>query len=307
MTARPQWMAGACVLLGPTASGKSSLGLPIAESAGAIVVAVDSMQVYRGLDIGTAKPTPADRRRVRHAGVDIAGPNEDVTLVRYVKSVDDDLRDWQGPTLMIAGTGLHLRALIDRLKPPGEWPDLRAEFEASSDLGALYARLQLLDALAASRIDPGNRRRIVRALEVSVGSGLPFSTFGPGLNAYPEIDIVQFGLRWERSALTRRIDARVDAMLAGGWLEEVRALHRAAMSRTSRQALGYRELIDHLDGRITLPDAVATIKLRTRQFAIRQERWFRRDPRIRWIDMTDDGPDPSDQISRAVRGSRWVR
>lgn len=292
-------MSGAVVLLGPTASGKSALALDAAESSGATILAVDSMQVYRGMDIGTAKPTPDEQRRVRHVGIDLADATEDLTLVSYVAAVDQALADRSSPIVLVAGTGLYLRALLDRLDPPGVWPEVRAAFDLDPDLGSLYQRLVDRDPLAASRIDPGNRRRIVRALEVCVGSGRPFSSFGPGLDAYPPIDIVQIGLRWPRDLLARRIDQRVDAMLAAGLVDEVRGLRELNMSRTARQALGYKELLDYLDGRCTMVEAVTTIKLRTRQFAVRQERWFRRDPRIRWVDMHDDaGADVVEALCR---------
>jgi tRNA dimethylallyltransferase len=277
------------VIIGSTASGKSALALAVAQQrAGVEMVAVDSMQVYRGMDIGTAKPTRAEQAAVPHHCIDLAEPSDDFTVVRFVEAYDQALATMTGRPLVVAGTGLYLRAVLDRFDPPGEWPDLRAEFEADPDLPALYARLTALDPTAASKIDPGNRRRVSRALEVCVGSGQPFSSFGPGLDAYPPIAAIQFGLRWDRAALTNRIDDRVDAMVAAGLVDEVRALAERKPSRTARQALGYKELFEHFDGRCTLREAIAAIKLRTRQFAVRQERWFRRDPRVAWFDVKHD-------------------
>ncbi len=276
-------------IVGSTASGKSSLAIAAVHARpGTEIVAVDSMQVYRGMDIGTAKPTRQDQADVPHHGLDLADPIEDFTVVRFVEHYDQAKAAAQGPLLLVAGTGLYLRAMLDRFDPPGEWLDLRATFESEPDLAALYARLVQLDPRAAAKIDAGNRRRIARALEVCVGSGQPFSSFGPGMDAYPPIETTQIGLRWNRGTLRARIDQRVDDMMASGLLHEVASLGRVKMSRNAQQALGYKELLDHLDGRATLDEAVETIKLRTRQFAVKQERWFRRDPRIEWVDLTED-------------------
>jgi tRNA dimethylallyltransferase len=284
-------------IIGSTASGKSALAMAIATQLDGIeLVAVDSMQVYRGMDIGTAKPTAADQAAVPHHCIDLAEPSDDFTVVRFVDAYDQAITMMSGRPLLVAGTGLYLRSVLDRFEPPGEWPELRAEFEANPDLAALHARLHALDPAAAGKIDPGNRRRIARALEVCVGSGLPFSSFGPGLDAYPPIATKQFGIRWDRAVLTRRIDQRVDAMVAEGLVDEVRALEARNPSRTARQALGYKELLEHFDGRCTFADAIAAIKLRTRQFAVRQERWFRRDPRITWIDVKHDSLEALPQI-----------
>jgi len=191
--------------------------------------------------------------------------------------------------LFVAGTGLYLTAVIDDLQLPGEWPEVRAELQAEPDTAALFARLQQLDPLAASRCEPSNRRRIERALEVTIGSGQPFSSFGPGTSAYPPSDVQQVGVLWPRETLSRRIEQRVHAMMSAGLLREVQTLtKRFELSREAKQALGYRELLDHLAGRISLDEAIAQIVLHTRQFAVRQERWFRRDPRIEWVTVHED-------------------
>jgi tRNA dimethylallyltransferase len=191
--------------------------------------------------------------------------------------------------LLVAGTGLYLTAVIDDLQLPGEWPDVRAQLQAEPDVATLFARLQELDPLAASRCEPTNRRRIERALEVTLGSGQPFSSFGPGTSAYPPSDVPQIGILWPRETLSKRIEQRVHSMMAAGLLAEVKSLaERYDLSREARQALGYKELLEHLSGRISLDDAVAQIVLHTRQFAVRQERWFRRDPRIEWVTVHED-------------------
>jgi len=163
--------------------------------------------------------------------------------------------------------------------------DRRAATEGPA---ALHRQLAVLDPAAATKMEPTNQRRIVRALEVTIGSGRPFSSFGPGIDNYPPVRFTQFGLRWARSTLAKRIADRVHLMMASGLLAEVESLAAAPVSRTARQALGYKELFDFLGGTCSLEAAIDTIILRTRQLAVRQERWFRRDPRIRWIDIDDD-------------------
>jgi tRNA dimethylallyltransferase len=278
-------------LVGPTASGKSALAMAVARAQPDVeLVAVDSMQVYRGMDIGTAKPSAAEQAEVPHHGIDLADPSELVTVVRYRDAADEALAGIAARghrAVLVGGTGLYLRAVIDRLEPPGQWPEIRAELDAERDSAALHGRLAIIDPAAAAKIDPANHRRTARALEVCLGSGRPFSTFGPGLDTYPPIPVVQFGLRWPRAVLAERITARYESMMAAGFLDEVRRLP-TEISRTAGQALGYRELREHLDGRTSLDEAIALAIARTRRFATRQERWFRRDPRIRWIDLDTD-------------------
>jgi tRNA dimethylallyltransferase len=247
------------------------------------------MQVYRGMDIGTAKPSPQERAEVPHHLIDIADPSEDFTVVRFRLAYDEAVAEIAARgrhALLVGGTGLYLRAVIDRLEPPGEWPDIRRDLEAEPDVAVLHARLDALDPVAAARMTPTNRRRVIRALEVTLGSGRPFSSFGPGLTSYGPAGVEQIGLRLPRAELTARIRSRFEAQMADGFLEEVAALaaRPAQMSRTASQALGYRELLAHVRGEIALPDAIELAITRTRQFAVRQERWFRRDPRITWLD-----------------------
>lgn len=284
------------VVLGPTASGKSAVAMHVASVLGDVdIVAVDAMQVYRRMNIGTAKPTPADQALVAHHCLDLVEPSERFTATQFQQEAAvalDSIAARQRRAILVGGTGLYLTAVIDELVFPGEWPDIRAELESNPDTGAMYARLVALDPVAASRIDPNNRRRIVRALEVCLGSGERFSDAGPGTATFPDNGVVQVGIRWTREALARRIAARVDQMLAEGLVEEVRSLlaESPPLSRTAAQALGYKEMIDHLEGRGSLAEARDEIVLRTTQFAVRQERWYRRDPRIRWVDVAGDDP-----------------
>jgi tRNA dimethylallyltransferase len=287
-------MAAALAIVGPTATGKSALALALARDAGDIeLVSVDAMQVFRGMDIGTAKPTPAERAEVPHHVLDVADASSDFSFARYLvlaRAAVADIEARRARPVLVGGTGLYVRGVVDDLDVPGQWPDVRAELDAEPDTAGLHRRLEGVDPIAAGRMEAGNRRRILRALEVTLGSGRPFSSFGPGLHAYPPRATVQVGLDLPADELDDRIATRVEAMLDAGLLDEVRALAAApgGLSRTARQALGYRELLEHVELGVPLADAVAQIVVRTRRFARRQRRWFRRDPRITWLDARSD-------------------
>ncbi len=280
-------------IVGPTAVGKTALAVELARDGGGIeLVSVDAMAVYRGLDIGTAKPDPTERAGLAWHLLDCADPGEEFSVARFQQLGAHALAGIAARgrrAVLVGGTGLYHRALLDGLTIPPRYPEVAAglEEEAEADgLAALFARLRALDPRAASRVEPGNRRRIVRALEVTIGSGRPFSSFGPGLDRYGPTPFRLVGLALARAELDRRIESRLDAQLAAGFLDEVRALsvRPGGLSRTARQALGYRELLAHLDGQCDLGAARAEILRRTRSFARRQEAWFRRDPRVVWID-----------------------
>ena len=286
--------ANVVVVLGPTASGKSDVAMSAALAAGNThIVACDSMQVYRRMDIGTAKPTVADRTAVTHHGLDLCEPGERYTVSRFVDDVTaarGSIRSAGARELIVGGTGLYLTAITDGLTMPGEWPEVRAELEADPDTASLFARLSELDPVAVTRMEPNNRRRIIRALEVCIGSGEPFSSYGEGVSTFPDNGVTYIGIRWQRDALRERIARRVHMMVGAGLVDEVRGLlaEPGGLSPTAAQALGYKEMIDHVEGRIPLADAVDDVILRTQQFAVRQERWYRRDPRIRWVDVDRD-------------------
>jgi tRNA dimethylallyltransferase len=283
-------------LVGPTASGKSALALDVARRLGDVeLVSVDSMQVYRGMDVGTAKPTTAERAEVAHHLLDVADPSEEYSVSRFqaeAEAVIAGIESRGHRALLVGGTGLYLQAVVDQLAVPGRWPEVRAELEAELEaelgrepaaVGALHRRLADADPAAAARIEPGNVRRIVRALEVTLGSGRPFSSFGPGLDAYPTTTRFRMAGVWlPRAVVNARIEARYAEQLDNGFLDEVLALPET-LSRTARQALGYRELLSHLEGKLPLDTAVDEAVRRTREFARRQRSWFRRDPRITWL------------------------
>ncbi|MGO9028460.1 MAG: tRNA (adenosine(37)-N6)-dimethylallyltransferase MiaA [Acidimicrobiales bacterium] len=303
-------------LVGPTASGKSALALAVAEaspapsSPGAAsrveLVSVDSMAVYRGMDIGTDKPSPEVRARVAYHLVDLVDASEDFTVQEFQACARRALAGiaLRGhAALLVGGTGLHLRSVVDDLTFPGRFPEvagrLSRELAAAGPPGSpgerrvlerLHARLASLDPEAARRVEVANRRRLVRALEVTEGSGRPFSSFGPGLEAYPPSPVRLVGIRPDPEETDRRIAVRIDDMMRSGLLDEVERLRAApgGLSRTARQALGYRELLAHLEDGVPLAESVDEMVRRTRSFARRQWAWFRRDPRIVWLTPEED-------------------
>lgn len=278
-------------ILGPTASGKSSLAMALAGRGENVeLVSIDSMQVYREMDIGTAKPTLAEQESIPHHLIDIADPADEFTVSIFQaawRDVAADIASRGATPILVGGTGLYLRSVIDDLEIPGRFPDARAELEAGGrSPRELHARLVGLDPLAASRIEPDNERRIMRALEVTIGSGRPFSSYGPGLVEYPEVPFTLIGLRMDRDVADARINARYEMQMEAGFLTEVERLaaRERPIGRTARQALGYRELLTHIEDGVELEDALEEAKLRTRRFARRQIKWYRRDPRIQWVD-----------------------
>jgi tRNA dimethylallyltransferase len=288
-------------LVGPTGSGKSSLALAAAEVLGDVeIVSVDSMQVYRGMDVGTAKPTPAERATVPHHLVDLVDPREEYSVARFQAAARQAIAGIESRgrrALLVGGTGLYYHALVDGLDLPGEDHRLRAELEARAEdpegLAVLYEELRCLDPLAASRVEPGNRRRVVRALEVVGATGRTFSSFGPGLGSPGpcQLPVTASGLWLPREAVARRIAERVEGMVRAGLVDEVRRLAQApaGLSRTARQAIGYKEVLDFLEGKTdTLEAALRRVEERTRALARRQRMWFRRDLRISWLGAAEN-------------------
>jgi tRNA dimethylallyltransferase len=279
--------------VGATASGKSALALAMARRDPSIeLVSIDSMQVYRRMDIGTAKPTPAERAEVPHHLIDIVDPWEDFTVTAFAARARTAIADVEARgrrPLLVGGTGLYLRAVIDELTVPGRFPEVRDELEAEPDTRALHRRLSELDPIAAGRMQPTNRRRIVRALEVTIGGGRPFSSFGPGLEVYRPSRFHIVGIDLPFAALAARIEDRYRQQIAAGFVSEARRLlvDPRGISRTAGQALGYKELFAHLTGACGLEEAITLALRRTRRFARRQRSWFGRDPRVRWLRADD--------------------
>ena len=279
-------------LVGPTAAGKTDVSIELARRLGAEILLVDSMTVYRGMDVGTAKPSPAQRAAVPHHLVDIAEPTEPFGVARFqelARQAVAEVRSRRAVPLLVGGSGLYLRAVIDDLRFPGTDAGLRRTLETEAralGAGPLHRRLAAFDPGAATKIEPGNARRTVRALEVAAMTGRPFSSYAGEWERYPPDRVRAAGVAPRSEELRPRIEARVGRMLDEGLIEEVRELldRGAGPFLTASQAIGYLEAVEHLAGRITLDEVVDRTVRRTRNLARRQLAWFRRDPRIRWFE-----------------------
>lgn len=279
-------------VMGPTASGKSGLALRLAERFGGEIVSADSAQVYRGLDIGTAKPSPEERARVPHHLVDVRDLDEEFSLADFQALAGAALRDIHARgrlPFLVGGTGLYVRGLLEGytlvMAPPD--PELRAALQAR-DVQDLVAQLRSLDPVSAERIDPRNRRRVERALEVCLQTGRPFSE---GSRTRPtEFRSLKLALRVERPVLVERIDRRLDEMVRAGWVEEVRALAEKGHAPSLRRLriLGYPELLDVVEGERRLEDALEGIRVATRRYARRQVTWLKAEPGVQWLEGADE-------------------
>lgn len=298
----------AVALVGATASGKSDLAhhLALASPIDIEILAVDAMTVYRGMDLGTAKPTAAQRLEVPYHLIDLIEPSEEFSVAAFQRAAREAAQDvWMrgGAVLYVGGTGLYGRAVLDNFEIPAQYPEVRVALENRVDdgLGALYDELCHLDPLAASRMEATNARRIVRALEVTLGSGRPFSSYGAGVRTYGPVRVVQVGLRLDAAIIDERIKVRFHEWLDQGLLAEVETLanSRAGLSRTARQAVGYRELLRHVELDEPLECCVNEAITQSRRLARRQRSWFQRDPRVEWFDE----PDRAGERLREVLGS----
>ena len=298
------------VLVGPTAVGKTEASLVLAERCGAEIISADSRLLYRGMDIGTAKPTLEERRRVRHHLIDVADPDEVWSLARVREAVLLALQDIAGRDrlpLMVGGTGQYIRAILEGWEPPPREHDskirARLEEEARERGGqALHARLQLVDPESAACIDARNVRRVVRALEIYALTGTPASA--QRRRAPPAYRTLRLGLTLPRPVLYARIDGRIERMLRDGWVDEVRGLldRGASPALPAFSAIGYPQIAEVVQGRRTLEDAVAEIRKRTRVFVRRQANWFKpNDPSIHWF---ENQPGAIEQMERVIRG--WM-
>jgi tRNA dimethylallyltransferase len=299
------------VILGPTAGGKTELAIALAQQlpGGGECIGADSMQVYRGMDIGTAKPTAEQRTAVPHHLLDLVEPSDEDfsvdTWLRLAEEVIAAVRSRGRWPIVVGGTNLYIQALLGGMfEGPGPDPALRARLNAMDD-SALRSRLESVDPVSAGRIHANDRKRTIRAIEVFEQTGRPLSGMQGQWNDQPRDDVRIIGLDWPVEAINRRINARVKAMMEAGLLEEVRRLREEdRLGRQAREALGYRQLIDHLEGRCTLEEAVEQIKIRTRRFAKQQRTWLRRfrsHPRAAWLPAGDLGS--QDIVSQSLRVS----
>jgi tRNA dimethylallyltransferase len=305
-------------LTGPTAAGKTTVGLELAERIGAEIISLDSMAVYQGMDIGTAKPTAEDRARVPHHLLDIVPPTEDFSLAEYLDAAHDaiaDIRRRGKEVLFVGGTPLYLKSLLRGVYqgPPADWQFRRQIEEELKHVGieALHQRLSVLDPLLAAKLHPHDKRRIIRALEVFRHTGQPLSHQQTHFEEGPPKEKCRvFSLAWERRVLHRRIEARVDAMFAAGLVDEVSGLlaRYGTLSRTASQAVGYREVVEYLHSqkdtnRLALADCRQRVIARTRQFARRQETWYRGLTEITFIPM-HEGLAPAEVAQQIVEIAR---
>ncbi len=305
-------------LAGPTGIGKTELAAELARRLPAEVVAVDSMQVYRGMEIGTGKPSARLREEIPHHGLDLAEPAEEFDVLRYVREVAPAIREIERRgkwVLLVAGCGLYLRVLLRGLcAAPGTDLALRERLRAKGERdgwGRLHARLREVDPRAAERIHPNDARRIIRALEVYEVSGRPLTEWQsrtePVDSRWTGCPVV--GLECEREDLYQRIDERVEGWLSDGWLAEAKGLLAGPVSRTAREALGYRELFEHLEGVRGWEETCALIRRNSRRYAKRQWSWFRAEPRVRWIRVSPATPpaETAEGILSLALGTRVKR
>jgi len=279
------------VIAGATATGKSSLSVQLAQAIDAEIINADSMQVYRGMDIGTAKISVEERQGIPHHMLDVLDVNQDSTVAWYqigAREVIDEIHSRGKSVVMVGGTGLYIKAVIDELNFPDTDPMVRHTINKEAEelgIDAMFARLEKLDPAAAIAIDRANLRRIIRALEVIEITGKPFTANLPREESIRYPDARQFGLVMDRELLSTRIDERVNAMFEEGFVEEVQKLIPGGLleGRTAQRALGYSQIVSHLQGEVSLDAAIEETKRATRQYARRQETWFSRDARIQWI------------------------
>jgi len=282
-------------LMGPTASGKSRVALELGRRHAVEIVSVDSMKAYRGMDIGTAKPSRSARCEIPHHMIDVIEPRQSFNVAQYCRMAREairEIRDRGKRPLLVGGSALYLKALMWGLfEGPGASDELRRTLaEEANALGAaaLHERLKQADPEAARRIHPNDLKRIVRALEVHEQSGKPLSSQQRQFDGPPQLGCVMVGLSWPRELLCQRIEQRVDGMMAAGLLEEVRGL-RGRLGPQSSQAVGYKELLSYLRGEATLEEAVRLVKQNTRQLAKHQMTWFRHFPGLQWVDASACG------------------
>ncbi|MEX2142197.1 MAG: tRNA (adenosine(37)-N6)-dimethylallyltransferase MiaA [Pirellulales bacterium] len=271
-------------LTGPTASGKTAVGIELARLLNAEIISLDSMAVYRGMDIGTAKPTPAERAAIPHHLIDVVEPSENYSVAEYrqaAMAAIEAIKRRGREVLFVGGTPLYLKAMLRGIfaGPPADW-NLRRRLmdESRADPSVLYRQLQLVDPVAAARLHANDTRRLIRALEVFEATGSPISALQQQFEVGRAADECHvFVLHWPRGALNERINRRVESMFATGLVEETRRLieREKPLGRTAWQAVGYREVIEHLEGKLDLAATIELVKLRTRQFAKRQLTWFR--------------------------------
>ncbi len=285
-------------LIGPTGSGKSKLALTLARKLNGEIVSCDSMQVYRGMDIGTAKPTAEEQKLVLHHLINLVSPRAECSVFKHrqltLKAIDQILARGRTP-IVVGGSGLYFKALVDGLAPqPGKQAKIREKLEKLAKLKGvnyLYSLLKKTDPKRANVLHPNDKRRIIRALEILESSGHSLSDKNQETDSLKSKGIkpVVFGLLRDRAELYKRIEKRVEQMFQEGWINEVKRIKRIGLSKTAKAAIGYKEILEYLKGKGTLEEMKAEIKKRTRHLAKKQMTWFRKDKRIHWLSVAGDG------------------
>ena len=286
-------------IVGPTGSGKSQLGLILANRLDGEIISADSRQIYRFLDIGTSKPSRSDQEKIPHHFIDSLDPREEYSAGAYGREARGTIIEIAGRNkqpILVGGSGLYVKAVIDGFfDGPGKDVELRNQLETRLKEGgssALLANLQKVDPESAATMDASKPRRIIRALEVFYITGKPLSEFHKEQSSAAPFETVEFGIQWERSRLYERIDQRVEAMLEQGLVDEVRRLKSDGYDRNlnALNSVGYKEVFDYFDGDIEYEEMIESMKRNTRRFAKRQLTWFRADRRIKWITIDDSTP-----------------
>ncbi|SHK71172.1 tRNA (adenosine(37)-N6)-dimethylallyltransferase MiaA [Desulforamulus aeronauticus] len=302
------------VIVGPTAAGKTEVAIELAKRLQGEVISADSMLVYRGMDIGTAKPTPEEMQGIPHYMIDIANPDEEFSVAMFQKGAEqliETITERGHLPFLVGGTGLYVRSVIDHydFTPAPKDDTLRQKLmEEAANLGplAMHQKLAEVDSATAARLHPNDTRRVIRALEVYYQTGKPITEYqyNDKVNQ-PKYRLFMFGLTMDRQLLYRRIEQRVDLMVTRGLVQEVRALQKKYSTLgTALQGLGYKEIIAHLEGACTLEEALETLKRNTRRFAKRQLTWFRADKRIQWIELEEftDRSEIAKEIAQKIAG-----
>jgi len=295
-------------IVGPTASGKTKLSIIVAEKIGGEIISADSRQVYRYMDIGTAKPSKEERERVKHYFIDELNPDEEFNAGVFGergREIIEDIFSRGKVPIIVGGSGLYVKSLIDGFfeGPAGDWELRETLYRKAKQLGkeAVYEELKRVDPASAEKIHPNNLKRVIRALEVYYLTGKPISQLQVEMKPEINFETVQVGLNWDRKKLYRRIEKRVDEMIERGLIDEVRKLRELGYDKNlnSLQTVGYKEVFDYLDGLISYDEMVYLIKRNSRRYAKRQLTWFRQDKRIIWVDV-DDGTDFNELADKVI-------
>jgi len=287
----------ALAIVGPTASGKTKLSLIVAEKLDGEIISADSRQIYRYMDIGTAKPSPEEREKVKHYFIDELNPDEEFNAGLFgekARKIIEDIFSRGKVPIIVGGSGLYIKSLIDGFfeGPGADWELREILYRRAKDLGkeSLYEELKKVDPVSAQKIHPNNLKRVIRALEVYYITGKPISQLQQTVKPEINFKTVQVGLKWDRKKLYKRIEERVEEMIRNGLIDEVKKLREMGYDKNlnSLQTVGYKEVFDYLDGLISYDRMIYLIKRNSRRYAKRQLTWFRQDERIIWIDVDED-------------------